>query len=476
MADAPQGNWLTDLMSNPLFVAGLGMLGSSQPPGPAFLQSMQGASGLQQAQQQMALQRQQIAASQQQVQSGQQEQQLRGLALQQAQNRMNFDPSQYLLANEQQAGGAGWQRPQGAIGNVDMTGLLGSAYKAGMGPEDAQMAAGIMDPMTQIRMKLMSQPALAVAPGGSLVSPGMAQLQQMSGQQQPMGGGGGGAGGTASQPGALFTNNNPPPDSPLAQINMLTKTRDQYQPGTPQYNMYDSAINKVTGSWEQGNPNDVDSVAASIASGKMAPLTGNAMRSPISQRVMARVTEMNPQYNSHDWAMNDKAYEDFATGQQGNQVRSLNVAVNHLNALGGLAAALQNGNVQKLNEVRNAYKTQTGQDAPTNFETAKTVVGDEVVKAVIGSGGAQSDRDQAQKVIDAANSPAQLLGAINTYKTLLGGQLNGLSKQYQASTGRNDFAERLLNPNTVKATVKGNPVQEGGYSLDDINAELQRRK
>lgn len=465
----PQGNWLTDLMSNPLFVAGLGMLGSSQPPGPAFLQSMQGATGMQQQMQQMAASRQQMAAQQQEMA-------MRNIGLQQAQNRQNFNPSQFLLSNEQQAGGQGWQPPQGAIGNVDMQGLLGSAYKAGMGPEDAMQAQQVMDPMTAIRMKLMGQPALAVAPGGSLVSPGMAQLQQMSGQQP---GGqqqtGGAAGGTASQPGALFTNNNPPPDSPLAQINMLTKTRDQYQPGTPQYQMYDAAINKVSGSWEQGSQTDIDSVAASIASGKMAPLTGNAMRSPISQRVMAKVTEMNPQYNSHDWAMNDKAYEDFATGAQGNQVRSLNVAVNHLNALGGLAAALQNGNVQKLNEVRNAYKTQTGQDAPTNFDTAKTVVGDEVVKAVIGSGGAQSDRDQAQKVIDAANSPAQLLGAINTYKTLLGGQLNGLSKQYQASTGRNDFAERLLNPNTVKATVKGNPVQEGGYSLDDIDAELQKR-
>lgn len=465
----PQGNWLTDLMSNPLFVAGLGMLGSSQPPGPAFLQSMQGATGMQQQMQQMAASRQQMAAQQQEMA-------MRNIGLQQAQNRQNFNPSQFLLSNEQQVGGQGWQPPQGAIGNVDMQGLLGSAYKAGMGPEDAMQAQQVMDPMTAIRMKLMGQPALAVAPGGSLVSPGMAQLQQMSGQQP---GGqqqtGGAAGGTASQPGALFTNNNPPPDSPLAQINMLTKTRDQYQPGTPQYQMYDAAINKVSGSWEQGSQTDIDSVAASIASGKMAPLTGNAMRSPISQRVMAKVTEMNPQYNSHDWAMNDKAYEDFATGAQGNQVRSLNVAVNHLNALGGLAAALQNGNVQKLNEVRNAYKTQTGQDAPTNFDTAKTVVGDEVVKAVIGSGGAQSDRDQAQKVIDAANSPAQLLGAINTYKTLLGGQLNGLSKQYQASTGRNDFAERLLNPNTVKATVKGNPVQEGGYSLDDIDAELQKR-
>ena len=467
------------LMQDPGFVAGLGMLGSSQPPGPAMLGSLAAA-------QQMQAQRQEMA--------------LRQIALTQAQNRQNFNPSNYLLSNEQQSAAAptpapqtmaamqgmqggtqmaqaaqapgAWTPPPGAIGNVDMPGLLQASYQAGMGPEEAQQAAGVIDPLTAIRMRLMSQPALAVAPGSSLVSPGLQQIQQIFGGGQ---GGGQGAGGTTGQPGSLFTNNNPPPDSPLAQINMLTKARDAQPQGSPSYQAYDAAINKVTGSWEQGNQGDIDSIASGIASGKMAPLAGNAMRSPISQRVMARVQQLNPDYNAHNWAMNDEAYKAFATGQQGNQVRSLNVAVNHLGTLGELAAALQNGNVAKINEVRNLYKAQTGQEAPTNFATAKQIVGDEVVKAVIGSGGAQSDRDQAQKVVDAANSPAQLMGAINTYKALLGGQLNGLSKQYRASTGRNDFAERFLNPNTVAATSRGNPVQAGGYSVDDIDAELAKR-
>jgi hypothetical protein len=471
---------LSDLLQDPGFVTGLGMLGSSQPPGPAMMQA---------------------AAQAQQMQSQRQEMALRQIALTQAKNRMNFNPSQYLLSNEQQnqqaptpapqtmaamqammpQGGAqiadnaaqpgAWTPPQGAIGNVDMPGLLQASYQAGMGPEEAQQAAGIIDPLTAIRMRLMSQPALAVAPGASLVSPGMQQIQQIFGN----GGATSGGGGTTGQPGALFTNNNPPPDSPLAQINMLTQARDKLQPGTPGYQTLDAAINKASGSWEQGNQTDIDAIAGGIASGKMAPLAGNAMRSPISQRVMARVQELNPNYNAHNWEMNDKAYVDFATGAQGNQVRSLNVAVNHLSTLSDLAAALQNGNVQAINKAKNEYKAQTGFEAPTDFNTAKNVVGDEVVKAVIGSGGAQSDRDNAQKVIDSANSPAQLRGAINTYQTLLGGQLNGLAKQYRASTGRNDFAERFLNPNTVAATAKGNPVQSGGYSVQDIDAELARR-
>src|ERR1700761_5551945 len=107
-----QGKWLNDFMRNPLFVTGWGMLGSSEAPGPAFMQAAGAAQQMQSARGALAAQQQQMAASRQEMA-------LRNIALQQAQARQNFNPSQYLLSNEQQAGGQGWQPPQGAIGNVD---------------------------------------------------------------------------------------------------------------------------------------------------------------------------------------------------------------------------------------------------------------------------------------------------------------------------------------------------------------------
>jgi len=151
-----------------------------------------------------------------------------------------------------------------------------------------------------------------------------------------------------------------------------------------------------------------------------------------------------------DFAGNKKASMDFTTGKAGNTVRSLNVAVQHLNTLDGLADALNNGNVQVMNRIGNAFNTQFGGTAQTNFEAAKKIVADEVVKAIVGSGGGVADREEAARTISAASSPAQLKGVIQQYKDLMGGQLEGLRQQYKASTGKEDFDQKFLMDATRK--------------------------
>ena len=138
-----------------------------------------------------------------------------------------------------------------------------------------------------------------------------------------------------------------------------------------------------------------------------------------------------------------KSTTAFGAGKQGDLVRSFNVAVSHLNTLSGLVDALNNGDMQAFNKLGNAVAQQTGQPAPTNFDAAKAIVGDEIIKAIVGGGGALADRENAQNQISRANSPAQLRGVINTYKELMAGQLRGLKKQYTDTTGQNDFDQRL---------------------------------
>ena len=69
-----------------------------------------------------------------------------------------------------------------------------------------------------------------------------------------------------------------------------------------------------------------------------------------------------------------------------------------------------------------------------------------------------ADREAAAKTINAASSPAQLRGAIGTYKKLMQGQLGGLKQQYEQTTGKKDF-ERFLSP-AGKAS-EGAPVAGG---------------
>lgn len=93
--------------------------------------------------------------------------------------------------------------------------------------------------------------------------------------------------------------------------------------------------------------------------------------------------------------------------------------------------------------------TQLGGAAPTNFNAAKQIVADEVVKAIIGGGGGVGDRDKAQSIITSASSPGQLAGAIKTVKTLMAGQLHGLRLQYKNSVGLDDF-ETHLSPGAAR--------------------------
>lgn len=211
--------------------------------------------------------------------------------------------------------------------------------------------------------------------------------------------------------------------------------------------------------------------------GGAGKINSGSIRSPASLAAM-KFMEENPNATAQDltkfaadYGKTVKSTSAFGSGKQGDLIRSFNVGISHLNTLDGLVDALGNGNVQLLNQAGNAFKQQTGSAAPTNFDAAKAIVGDEIIKAIVGGGGALADRENAQNQINRANSPAQLRGVIQTYKTLMAGQLRGLSKQYQDTTGLGDFNSRLA-PETVKELETEMPANAAPAS--DTDALLKK--
>lgn len=219
--------------------------------------------------------------------------------------------------------------------------------------------------------------------------------------------------------------------------------------------------NMVDARAKEGNnkvdPVQTENIAQMIASGRMAPLGQMAMRSPAGVAIMSRVQEINPEFRAQTFTTGTKAERDFATGKQGNSVRSFNVSLSHLDTLDHLADALHNKDTKLINKVGNYFAEQSGGEAPTNFDAAKKIVADEIVKAIVGSGGGVADREEAARVIDKANSPAQLKGVIKQYKELMRGQLHGLEQQYKVSTGRDDF-DKYLSPAARAESHGGAPA------------------
>jgi hypothetical protein len=144
-----------------------------------------------------------------------------------------------------------------------------------------------------------------------------------------------------------------------------------------------------------------------------------------------------------DVAARGKAVKDFSTGKQGDAVRSFNTAIDHLDTMSKLATALENRDTRVFNTVGNAFAAATGSPAPTDFDTAKAIVGGEVAKALTGANMALKDREEIRDSISRANSPAQLAGSVRRLQELMGGQLNSLNLQYETGTGRKDFDKKL---------------------------------
>lgn len=188
---------------------------------------------------------------------------------------------------------------------------------------------------------------------------------------------------------------------------------------------------------------DIQALAQQVASYRLSPPTGSRLLSGAWPAVMAQVRQINPNYDATQYVAKNKARQAFATGKQGDIVRSLSVATDHLDQLSQAAHALSQSDLPTVNKIVNGFATATGNPSVTTFDAMKEIVGDEVVKSVVGSSGAEGDRNAIKQAFSSAKSPQQLEQVVQHYEGLMGGQLSGLRRQYQRSTGLTDFNDMV---------------------------------
>jgi len=195
-----------------------------------------------------------------------------------------------------------------------------------------------------------------------------------------------------------------------------------------------------------------------VADYEIDPRT-TSVKGGMREKLMSAVAKYDPTYDQNTFGSRSKAIKDFSTGPQGNIVRSFDVAIDHLDTLQKAADAMKNGDTRLFNMVRNKWREETGSELPTDFNALKPLVSGEVAKAVIGSGNALADREELRAPLVAAGSPQQITGAINGYKALMAGQLKGLRKQYEDTTGKKDFDNRVRE--TTRKALLTHPTSDG---------------
>jgi hypothetical protein len=222
-----------------------------------------------------------------------------------------------------------------------------------------------------------------------------------------------------------------------------------------------------------GNPGAADPNEAAYGAytlyktGKMLPMgMGNAsMRNAmiagaaqLSQREAAGETVTNPGFetaiaNGQDYVGAQRNINSQAGGPLGNQTRSINNVVGHLQLMENLFSGLQNGDVQVVNKLGNAWKKAFGSEVPTDIQTAASFIGPELTKILSsnGSTGTAPERQEfSNTAASLANAPEQTNGAINTLKGMLGRQMTDMAVQYHGATGRSDFARRYVAPDVAQ--------------------------
>ena len=211
-----------------------------------------------------------------------------------------------------------------------------------------------------------------------------------------------------------------------------------------------------------GASNQFAALAHSIATGDIPAQTALS-RAPLAARgqIIDMATKENPDFaNAYSTRkQTEMQFTSAKNGSPGAVVASFNKSLSHLDTLGQLGDALKNGNTPLINKIGNYLGEQTGNPAPTNFDAAKQIVGDEVVKAIVGAGGAQADREKAQKVLESAKTPEQLKGAIKTIQDLMIGQLKPLEQQYTTGARKNDFRDKFLSPQAKALMSAGEAAQ-----------------
>jgi len=218
-----------------------------------------------------------------------------------------------------------------------------------------------------------------------------------------------------------------------------------------------TGIHKMSAGTSTASSEAIESTAEAVASYRQAPPSGYTVGRGIGAEIMRKVREINPDYDAGKWGQAQRVRSDFASGVASRRVDSLNATIQHLGVFDDLAKALQNRDTNAINRLLNYVNVELGHPEVTNFNVAKGIIADEVIKSVVGSG-AVFDREGMQKNLASARSPEQLAQMAAQIKKLMAGQMGALEKRW-TSTGLSDdeFREKLL-PDTVAALEKDLPA------------------
>lgn len=158
-----------------------------------------------------------------------------------------------------------------------------------------------------------------------------------------------------------------------------------------------------------------------------------------------KLYEYSPSYQEPFYGTKQQTMNAFSKGVEARVLRSVNNLTDHLDTARDLLTALDNGDVQAFNAIKNKFREQFGAEPPANVRAAAPIIAGEIMKVVAGSGaGGVSERlETAGHAMSTATSPKQAMGIMNTITALMAAQVKALEQQYETGTKLTDFRRKL---------------------------------
>ena len=138
------------------------------------------------------------------------------------------------------------------------------------------------------------------------------------------------------------------------RVNNLMKTRDLQAQRDKANTARQQGLDLAKQKFQQGQltPNDPQygDLVGAVASNAMKVQDVLPMRAPLAQReaFLSAVLKQNPDYSSGDYGVIQKVKGKYTSGNVADQLLAINTAREHMKTFTQLAAALDNGDVQKL--------------------------------------------------------------------------------------------------------------------------------
>jgi len=209
--------------------------------------------------------------------------------------------------------------------------------------------------------------------------------------------------------------------------------------------------------------NDVASWAKKVASGDA---NIKSVPSSLRPQVMSAAIEANPNWNESTFGMKQKASKDFATGVQGNLLRNIASAHDHLDMLLPLHEAMNTGDIQAVNRIATAMGAATGSTPEQTYDNIKMMVSGEVAKGIKGAGvPTEYEIKSISDGLDRKSSPDQLKSTVGSMQQMMSVQHENLYNQGKTSG--------LTDDNFPEYSRKLHAKAQQGLSADESPSATQ---